>query len=125
MRRFSPPDLPRPSRDGRGSVRPPVLPTNYPFALMQSAKPGIKPWVYPDMEALARGILRRRHGQALQLRPDRIIRPGRKIRVVAIYGLDQVGNRTRFIGYAWIGGRDWTALSAALAAIEPPMSEAA
>ena len=93
----------------------------YDYALLTNLHPLTKPTVFPTLPALARRIHRDRLGQALMLRGDRVrLRHDNTIRpVVAVYGLDQVGNRTRFIGYAWLRGRDTEALEAALDAIEP------
>ena len=109
------------------NIRRPHLPIEHRFALLEAAGHGVKPKVYGDVASLARAIHRRRHGQALCLKPDRIMcrdQVGPQP-VVAIYGEDQVGNRTRFIGYAWIHGADWRLLQAALFEAEPPQLEAA
>ncbi|MDP3853176.1 hypothetical protein [Phenylobacterium sp.] len=93
----------------------------YDYALLANLHPLTKPMVFADLSALARRIHRDRQGQALQLRNDRVhlAFDGSIRRVVAVYGEDQVGQRTRFIGYAWLNGRDWEALQAALDAAEP------
>lgn len=102
-------------------ARRPDLAMNPDFALVPDARPGTKPTVYRSAEDLARRIHRERAGQALQLKDDRLLvrsEPAPR-RVVAVYGLDQVGGRTRFIGYAWLKGQGREALQAALEAVQP------
>ena len=97
------------------------------YALLTDARRHAKPCVYPDLASLARRVLRERHGQALDLRADRMFFRGEATprRVVTVYGEDQVGGRTRFIGYAWLKGQGPEALSAALELIEPSLRVAA
>lgn len=108
------------------AFRSPTMPAEADYALLTSARPSAKPWVFPDIDGLARRIHRDRRGEALDLRTTKINVPPFGIRrVIAVYGQDQVGGRTRFIGYAWARGQSREALEAALQAVEPSMAEAA
>lgn len=102
-------------------ARRPDLAMNPDFALVPDARPGTKPTVYRSLDDLVRRIHRDRAGQALQLNDDRLFVRSEAAprKVVAVYGLDQVGGRTRFIGYAWLKGQGREALQAALADAEP------
>lgn len=95
----------------------PCLPRGIDYALV-TAKAGGKPWAFDDLPALARRIHRDRAGEALQLRPVRIRFRDRPRDAVQVLALDQLGGRVRLIGYAWICGRSWQALRAALDAAD-------
>ncbi|MES2034908.1 MAG: hypothetical protein V4466_12095 [Pseudomonadota bacterium] len=95
----------------------PSLPAGCPYALVTAAA-GAKPWAFPGLAQLARRIHRERAGEALQLRPVRVRFKDGPRDVVQVLCVDQVGGRERLIGYAWISGRDWTVLTAALDAGE-------
>jgi hypothetical protein len=102
------------------------MPATADYALLTSAQPSAKPWVFPTLDALARRIHRDRRGEALDLRTTKInVPPFGQRTVTAIYALDQVGGRARFLGYAWARGQSREALQAALQAVEPNMAEAA
>lgn len=95
----------------------PHLPSGVPYALV-TARAGDKPWAFPSVAALARRIHRDRGPDALQLRPVKVRFRDRPRDAVQVYAVDQVGGRERLIGYAWISGRDWTVLQAALDHVE-------
>lgn len=104
------------------TFRSPQMPHGVQFALLPALEPTTKPWAFPSIDALARHIHRNRQGEALQLVRTKVrfrdcIRP-----VTEILAEDQVSGRTRRIGFAWIAGRDWTSLQAALERAEPTAS---
>ncbi len=103
------------------------MPVAYDFALLPDRAPRTKPAVFPDLPSLARRIHRDRLGQALQLRPDRVIVDGQvgPLSVIAIHAEDAAGNVTRFLGYAWLEGRGLDALKGALDATLSPVARAA
>jgi len=107
--------------DAVAYFRRPTLPAHYDYALLPNLSPLTKPAVFADLPALVRRIHRDRRDQALHLRDDRIMVKGEDSprRVVGVYAEDQLGHRTRFIGYAWLKGRNAEALRAALASLEP------
>lgn len=77
-----------------------------------------------SLGGLARCILRRRHGAALRLAPARVefrdeVRDVVEVRAEELDGEGQPNGRTRLIGHAWLSGRDWRVLQAALEAELP------
>lgn len=78
-----------------------------------------RPLIFDYLGGLARAIHRRRGDEALQLRPERVRFRDEVRECVAVHALDPVGQRERLIGHAWIGGRDWRVLQAALADVTP------
>ena len=97
----------------------PKPPAESTLALLPALTPGAKPLVFDKLPQLARRIHAERGGDTLRLQPDRLSWRGQARDVVAIYAENQTSSRVRFLGWAWIDGRDWRALEAALAAIQP------
>lgn len=91
----------------------PYVPAGIAYALV-TARAGAKPFAYPSLAALARRIHADRAGDSLQLAPVRVRFQDGPRDAVQLKALDQTGGRERLIGYAWISGRDWTVLHAAL-----------
>ncbi len=94
----------------------PVLPRDAMFALV-TADAGDKPYVYGTLPDLARRIHRDRGRDGLQLRAVHVRFKDGPRKAVQVMAMD-AGGRTRLIGYAWISGRPWEALQAALDAEE-------
>lgn len=94
----------------------PYVPSGYRFALV-TADAHRKPAVFHDLAQLARRIHADRDGEALQLTPVRVrFRDGPR-HAVQVMAHD-AGGRARLIGYAWISGKPWEALQAALDAAD-------
>jgi hypothetical protein len=95
----------------------PSLPSGVPYALFPNVQPRMKPFAYPSLDALARRIHRDRRGDALQLRTVTVRfkdRPRSAVQVMA----EDIGGRTRLIGYAWLAGKPREVLEAALERVE-------
>lgn len=101
---------------------PQALPDGRRFALIGD-DPTALPVAFGALADLARAIHRRRGDDALVLFPERIVHQGRPVETVAVHAEDAAMTR-RLIGHAYIGGRDWQALRAALAAQVPNMAVA-
>lgn len=101
-----------------------MVPADY--ALLTTQATAAKPIAFPDIQALARRIHRERRGEALLLSPQTLrFQDGEIRKVTVVYGVDQIADRRRFIGYAWHKAGDWRALEAAIEAVEPPTVGAA
>lgn len=101
---------------------PQALPDGMRFALVTGV-PSALPLAFATLAELARAIHRRRGDDALILFPERIVFQGQARDTVAVHAEDPAMSR-RLIGHAWIGGRDWQALRAALTAQVPNMAVA-
>ncbi len=101
---------------------PAPMPDGMRFALITD-RPAALPLAFATLPELARAIHRRRGDDALLLFPERIVFQGRARDVVAVHAEDPALSR-RLIGHAWVGGRDWQALRAALTAQVPNMAVA-
>lgn len=88
------------------------------FALVTD-DPGAKPLAFASLRELAAGIHRRRGHDALQLQPEQVSFRDTVRDCVEIHAISHPGERRRLIGHAWIGGRDWRVLQAALEAQTP------
>lgn len=94
----------------------PHVPPGVRYALI-TADGAAKPFAFGDLADLAARIHRDRADDALQLTPVRIRCKDGPRAAVQVMATD-VGGRTRLIGYAWIAGRPWEALQAALDAAD-------
>lgn len=103
--------------------RCPELPDGSRFALI-GPDPARRPTGYATRQALALGVHRRRGDDALILSPERIRFRDQVRDTVRIDAECPASGRRRLIGHAWIGGADWRALEAALAAIVPTQAMA-
>lgn len=93
------------------------MPDDVRFALLPTFAPGMKPVVFPDLDALARKIQRDRGLAGLDMteiedlefhgRPD-------AARGVQIWTTDASNSRDRFLGYAWLDGGGLEVLMSAL-----------
>lgn len=99
--------------------RSPTMTPGVPYALFPCLGPLTRPWGYASLSALARRIHRDRGPDALQLRPVRVRFRDADRELTEVLAEDQQAGRVRRIGFAWIAGRDWRALQAALDAAVP------
>lgn len=108
------------------AARRPAMPTA-PFALLDSHPASDKPRTFRTVDALAARIHQLRQDAALNLADFDLTFAGENAprRTVAVYTQDESGSRTGFIGYAWVNGRSWRALQAALYAQHPNTIERA
>ena len=86
------------------------------FAIL-TANPAAKPKAFPDLEALARHIQRKRGLQALELVEVgdlEIDGDTQNRRAVSIFALDAGNDRDRLIGHAYLDGKGRDVLQAAL-----------
>jgi hypothetical protein len=103
------------------NLRSPAMPdaeTRTP-ALFADLRPTTKPWAFEDLPALARRIHRDRRGGILQLRPVVVRFRDAPRAMVEVLAQSPGSGRCWRIGHAWIGGRPWEALQAALDRAEP------
>ena len=108
---------PRPmlAREARLEVMRPFLPAEVRFALIEGPPPA-KPVAYATLADLARGILRRRRGRALQLSNTSLQLRDRPARTpcVLIIATDPIAEATDTLGFAVLAGGDWKALQSAI-----------
>lgn len=107
-------------------ARRPACPA-LPFALLTSLPANDKPVGFQTIDALAARIHMMRRGAPLSLSDVSLTFKGDRAsrRAVAVYTQDESGSRDSFLGYAWVNGQSWRALSTALYAIEPNSAERA
>lgn len=94
----------------------PLVPDGVRFALVTD-QAGAKPYAYASLAELAQRIQRDRGADPIQMAPVRFrFRDGLRsaVRVEA----EDVGGEVRLIGHAWIAGKPWEALAAAIEAVE-------
>ena len=114
-----------------GSVGRPLAPDTFKhwsittpderFVLFRKLAPGEKPLVLTDLPALARRIHHERGAAGIQLQdfPAPLHTGQDAIDGVSIWTLDASGERSDYLGWAYLDGRDREALQAALDANEP------
>lgn len=98
----------------------PFMPADARFALMTDLQPSTRPIVFPDLDGLCRAIHRRRGAAGLEL-VDVTLNGWRDQprAAVQIWRRDDLGQRERQLGFAWLDGRDRRALEAALYRQQP------
>lgn len=91
------------------------------FALYRSLDVDERPVGFQDLAALARSIHRRREGRSIDLQDVSLtfLAELDPVAGVSIWTLDGEGDRTDFLGYAWLDGMGADILRAALQQIEP------
>jgi hypothetical protein len=99
-------------------IVPERIPDGTRFALIH-ADEHAKPLVVDTLAQLARAIHFRRDGDGLRMTDERRILRGEVRDMVCVMAENETSGAVRLIGHAWVDGRGFRALEAALAAVVP------
>lgn len=106
--------------------RSPALSGGHPYGLLGPTQLGhgglpvdARPFACDQLGQLARRIHRERGHDALQLTPERVTFRGEIRDTVRVVAECPISGEARLIGHAWVNGRDWRVLAAALEQHQP------